>query len=395
MGGVRAAAEERLQRIAAAQQLLASTSRQLGPAVDLATTVQTVLSAMRELVAFRGGSICLVEHGHVRVAAADPPVSPEVQALRLPVGSGLVGRAVADAATVWSPDLDRDERVDPDVRRLGSNAGMVSFLAVPLVCLGRAIGALQVDSAEPDAFDEIDVMLLEGLAAQAASAIESARYVEEVHRLDGMKHRFMNLISHELRTPLTIAEGMLHVYRQRAGPSADPELDEMLGRSAGAMERLGRLIEELILMSRLAAGAVTATHDPVAARPLLVEVAERSSDPARVHLDCAPDLVWRTDPELLGHVVAALVDNALTYADAARIVARADRFEVRDSGPGLPEDVLVAPGASFERSARNDTTVAGLGLGLALVQALVAELGGDVDIDSSAAGTTVSVLLVA
>ena len=163
----RASAEQRLERIAAAQSLLADTSRQLGPAVDLDSTVKTVLLAMRELVAFRGGSICLVEHDGIRVAASDPPVSPEVQALRLPVGSGLVGRAVEAGRTVSSPDLDADDRVDPEIRRLGSNAGMVSYLAVPLVCLGRTIGVLQVDSPESDAFDEVDVVLLEGLAAQA------------------------------------------------------------------------------------------------------------------------------------------------------------------------------------------------------------------------------------
>ncbi|HEX4902948.1 MAG TPA: GAF domain-containing sensor histidine kinase [Acidimicrobiales bacterium] len=391
MERARASAEQRLERIAAAQSLLADTSRQLGPAVDLDATVKTVLLAMRELVAFRGGSICLVEHDGIRVAASDPPVSPEVQALRLPVGSGLVGRAVEGGRTVSSPDLDADDRVDPEIRRLGSNAGMVSYLAVPLVCLGRTIGVLQVDSPQRDAFDEVDVVLLEGLAAQAASAIESARFIEEMVRLDDLKHRFINMVSHELRTPLTIAAGMLHVYRQRVG--ADPEMDDLLDRSEAAMQRLRRLIEELILMSQLAAGTVLATRDPVAVRPLLEEVARSTSDPDGVQICCDEDLVWRSDRELLAHVVEALVDNALTYAGDAELVAGPTGFEVRDHGPGLPDDVLPAAGATFERSKRNDTTVAGLGLGLSLVQALVAELGGEVVVESSSAGTVVGVRL--
>lgn len=389
----RASPEQRLQRIAAAQAVLAETSRQLGPAVDLDTTVKAVLQAMRALVPFRGGSICLVEHDGIRVAASDPPVSSEVQALRLPIGSGLVGRVVAGGITISSPDLDADDRVDPEVRRLGSNAGMVSYLAVPLVCLGRTIGALQVDSEERDAFDEVDVVLLEGLAAQAASAIESARFIAEMVRLDDLKHQFINLVSHELRTPLTIAAGMLHVYRLQREPPSAPELDDLLDRSESAMHRLGRLIEELILMSQLAAGVVVASRDPVSARSLLTEVAEAASDPARVRMEADEDLVWRTDRELLGHAVGALVDNALTYAGDAEVVAREGGLEVRDRGPGLPDDVLARTGSAFERSVRNDTTVAGLGLGLSLVQALVAELGGDVDIDTSPEGTTVSVRL--
>jgi len=387
----RASAEQRLERIAAAQGLLAETSRQLGPAVDLQTTVKTVLLAMRELVSFRGGSICLVEHDGIRVAASDPPVSPEVQELRLPVGTGLAGRAVAEGTTVSSPDLDADDRVDPEIRRLGSNAGMVSYLAVPLVCLGRTIGVLQVDSGQRAAFDDVDVVLLEGLAAQAASAIESARFIEEMVRLDDLKHRFINMVSHELRTPLTIAAGMLHVYRQQV--TAAPELDDLLDRSEAAMQRLRRLIEELILMSQLAAGVVLATRDPIAVRPLLDEVIRTASHPDRVRVTCDDELVWRSDRELLVHVVEALVDNALTYAGDAEVVAGPTGFEVRDHGPGLPDDVLVGSGVTFERSARNDTTVAGLGLGLSLVQALVAELGGDVAVASSSAGTVVDVRL--
>lgn len=391
MPGPPPSAEQRLQRIAAAQRLLADASRSLGPALDLQTTVKSVLAVMSELVEFRGGSICLVEHDVVRIVAADPPVSDEVMDLRLPVGSGIVGRAVEGERTLYSPDLDADDRVDPEIRRLGSNAGMVSYLAVPLVCLGRTIGVLQVDSAEADAFDDIDVMLLEGLAAQTASAIESARYIEEMTRLDGLKHAFINLVSHELRTPLTIATGMLHVYRQRQPPPAEAE--ELLDRSEAALARLGRLIDELLLMSQLTAGDLIVHRDPVRLRDLLDEAAGRADDPSKVAVDCPPELTVASDRRLLGRIVDALVENALAYAGDAEIVAGLDVIEVRDHGPGLPADVLGRAGETFARSAHNATTVAGLGLGLSLVRALVAELDGSVTIDSSSDGTTVRVEL--
>jgi signal transduction histidine kinase len=386
-------AEERLERIAAAQGLLADAGRSLGPAIDLETTVSTVLQVMRKLVTFRGGSICLVEHDLVRVAASDPPVSEEVLALRLPVGSGIVGRAVAEKATLYSPDLDRDERVDPEVRRLGSNAGMVSYLAVPLVCLGRTVGVLQVDSADRDAFDDIDVMLLEGLAAQTANAIESARYIEEMTRLDALKHGFINLVSHELRTPLTIAAGMLHMYRELNEAPTTPELEDMLDRSESAMARLRRLIEELIVMSQLAAGDLTVAHDPVRICDLVTEVVNTLPDPSGVTIDCQPDLVLVTDGRLLSRILEALVENAVTYAGSAEVVAGAGAIEVRDQGPGLPADVLDREGETFARSVRNPTTVAGLGLGLSMARALVSELDGELRIDTSPAGTTVRIEL--
>src|SRR5437660_317918 len=129
------------------------------------------------------GSILLVEDGQLYVAASDPDVDEAVANLRIPVGTGLAGRAVADSRTVYSPDLDNDDRVDPVVRNTGSNKEIKSFLVVPLVCLGESIGAIEVDSASPEAFDDVDRTVLEGLATQMAGAIESARRYEEMLEL--------------------------------------------------------------------------------------------------------------------------------------------------------------------------------------------------------------------
>src|SRR6188768_3932418 len=85
----------RLERILDAHALLAKVAADLGPDLDVDEVLASVLSAMRKLVDFRGGSVQLIEEGHLYVAASDPPVSPEVAALRVKVGEGLSGRVVA------------------------------------------------------------------------------------------------------------------------------------------------------------------------------------------------------------------------------------------------------------------------------------------------------------
>src|SRR5437763_11168946 len=151
---------------------------------------------MRSLVDFRGGTIQLIDDdGLIYVAAADPAVSPEVAAARLPVGSGLGGRVVATGRPVYSVDLDHDPRVDQSLRKLGSNSGMCSYLAVPLVVLGRVIGLMQVDAHQKEAFDPDDVHVLEGLAIQVAGAIESARRHEAIIELERMKSDFIARVS--------------------------------------------------------------------------------------------------------------------------------------------------------------------------------------------------------
>src|SRR3954468_18943209 len=85
-------AEERLESLLALQSLLGRVSRELGVATELQPVLATVLAAMRSLVEFRGGSVCLVENGEIRMAAADPPATPDVMDARMAVGEGLAGR---------------------------------------------------------------------------------------------------------------------------------------------------------------------------------------------------------------------------------------------------------------------------------------------------------------
>ena len=209
VGGEELERIERLSRLLGLQTLLAHVAREIGPALELQAVLHAVLRAMRSLMDFRGASILLVEDRQLYVAAADPEVDEAVANLRIPLGTGLAGRAVAEGHTVYSPDLDHDDRVDPVVRNTGSNKEIASFLVVPLVCLGEAIGAIEVDSTSRDAFDDVDRTVLEGLATQMAGAIESARRYEEMLDLERQKNDFIGRISHELRTPLTIMTGFV------------------------------------------------------------------------------------------------------------------------------------------------------------------------------------------
>src|SRR5262245_57717804 len=87
-------AEARLARILDAQSVLARVTASLGPDLDLDEVLSTVLTGMRKLVDFKGGTVQLVDDRGVYIAAADPPVSPEMSALRVRVGEGISGRVV-------------------------------------------------------------------------------------------------------------------------------------------------------------------------------------------------------------------------------------------------------------------------------------------------------------
>jgi signal transduction histidine kinase len=374
---------ERLSRLLGLQSLLAHVAREIGPALELQAVLQAVLRAMRSLMDFRGGAVLLVKEGQVYVAASDPPVDDEVAALRIPVWTGLAGRAVAEGRTVYSPDLDDDDRLEMELRRTGSNAEMRSFLAVPLVCLGEAIGVLEVDSTQRNAFDDVDRTVLEGLATQMAGAIESARRYEQMLELERLKNDFIGRISHELRTPLTIMAGFVGTLLLHDADFGPDDRKAMLERTKVAIGRLSGLIDELLTAASFEAGMAEAQLESVEIGPILDEVRSEAVDPERVRVTYPPGRREQTDPKLLKQALNLLVDNAMKYGGNAELTARPGEITVRDHGPGVPADL---GDRVFDRFVRGHTSTPGMGLGLPLVRSLVSAMGGTVELMPPADG---------
>ena len=381
-------AEERLARLLDLQTLLARVAREIGPALELQGVLSTVLTSMRSLVDFRGGTIQLIDERGVYIAAADPPASDEVLASRVPVGTGLSGRVISTGQTIYSGDLPNDPRADPKQARKGSNAPTRSYLAVPLVVLGSTIGVLQIDSNEVDAFDDDDIAVLEGLAVQVAGSIESARRREDLIEVERMKADFIARISHELRTPLTVIGGFTDTLLLHADRIPAEQQHEVLGRIKTSVGRLSSLIEEILTVSSLDAGMTRVRPEDVDLSALLADIAHLSIDESRVTLECDGTQRMVTDPVILRHLVNQLVDNALKYGgDAVVSCGRGDdgRMEiaVRDHGPGIEESERQRV---FERFYRGNHTGAGMGLGLPVVRQLAASLDATISLDDAPGG---------
>ena len=382
-------AEARLARILDAQAVLALVAATLGPDLDIDEVLSSVLTAMRKIVDFKGGAVQLVDKRGVYIAASDPPVTPEMASLRVRLGEGISGRVVASGRPLWSGDIKRDERVSAAMRAVGSNFETHSYLAVPLVCLGETIGALQIDSKEVDAFDADDVTLLEGLAAQVAGVIESARRYALVMELERLKSDFISRVSHELRTPITIIDGFVMTMLDHGEHLDDEQRRDILRRCRTASARLSRLIEELITLARLETGVIQSQPTPTKMKKLLDDVALAATDPSLVRVEAPDDLILTIDPELTRRALGFLVDNAAKYGNEATIVITEDgAIEVLDRGPGIADDVKESVFELFTRG-RATTDIPGLGLGLPMARTLVAAMGGEMTIDDRPDGGTV------
>lgn len=201
-------------------------------------------------------------------------------------------------------------------------------------------------------------------------------------------------IAHELRTPLTVIQGNLRAMLDEVYPLTREEVARIYEASLG----LGRLVDDLRVLSLAEAGRLDLHVQPVAVGPLLKREAALFADLAagqgvRLQVE-APDTLPRVlaDPERLAQVLHNLLSNALRYTPAGgRITLRATagssgsvRLEVEDTGAGIaPEDLPHI----FERFYRADRGRArengGSGLGLTIAHQLVRLQGGTMGVESA------------
>jgi signal transduction histidine kinase len=224
---------------------------------------------------------------------------------------------------------------------------------------------------------------------QAMRVVE--RLADERASLLERQERFLHDASHELRTPVTIARGHLEVLQRLRGAASevDVALDEL--------HRIERIVERLLLLAKADQPDFLAARD-IDVEHFLEEVFMRWSEvaPRTWRLGSLPRGSLRADPEALRNALDALLENAVKYTEAGDTIelraqgrGRALAIDVVDEGSGIAPDAL---GRIFDRFARADAARSraqgGVGLGLAIVDAIVKAHGGRCTVTTSDVGST-------
>ncbi len=260
---------------------------------------------------------------------------------------------------------------------------------------GRVLGGLFFGHPEPGEFLPEHEPLVEGLAAQAAVALDNARLYREAQAAIALRDEFLSVASHELKTPLTPLTLRLEQLAGRAEAQAQlpgPEVSQLVLVIRRQVQRLSRLVTDLLDVSRITSGKLRVEREQVDLREVVREavarvepVIERTGGKISVQ---APDpVVGQWDPARLEQVVVNLLDNALKYGDGkpVAVTVRADggqaHLTVVDEGIGIPEDRVGRVFERFERAV-SERNYGGLGLGLFIVREIVVAHGGEVTVDS-------------
>jgi signal transduction histidine kinase len=294
-------------------------------------------------------------------------------------------------ATHPASDLDRGP-LDLD-----AEAALGGTAVLALDSRAHVLGRLVAHTASGEPFTTADEAILDIAASQIAGALERAQLFAEVMELERLKSDFIARVSHELRTPITIINGFLETLIAHDERLDAEQRVHMLERSRAASARLGDLIEELLILSRIEGGVLTPQPERLLVRDVLAAVRSGAAEPDQVLIDGPTEHPIVTDPALLTRALGLLVDNALKYGGTAELTVEltAGRclIEVRDRGPGFPDDIRTTAFEMFTRSAASSTTP-GLGVGLAIARTLIEVLDGTIAIeDHPGSGALVRVSL--
>lgn len=346
--------------------------------------------------------------GDLTVVAVDGAAGPALRpGLRIPAGTGTVGRALTEQRSVSTPDFTRDPAilVTPALLAVVGEAPYRSVLATPLVAHGRNIGALALGDQTGRTFSEAEVRLVETLAAQAAVALENARLFQDAEaarvtaeEANRAKDEFLATVSHELRTPLNAILGW---SRMLATGHLDAGTRE---RALAALQRnavaQAQLVDDLLDMSRITAGKLrldirVADLAPVVEAALDVVRPAAAAKGVNLHaaIDPHPGPV-SGDPDRLQQIVWNLLTNAIKFTPPGGHVRLALRragphveVEVSDTGRGISAELLPLLFERFRQADSSSTRAhGGLGIGLALVRHLTELHGGTVHAASPGPG---------
>jgi signal transduction histidine kinase len=415
------AAEAQLRRHAEEQEILNVLARELREDLD---TGQILRRAVRSIGLAADVDRCLVRLagrggiGPIIEQWAQPSVSPLEDGLLLSTRlEQLCLDSTRTADGLWIDDVTDDPRLDAaEAAHVLETLGSCSYAGVPMWVGNHLVGWLvlhAVDHARPwtrrqrviagGVARDLGTALLQAQAFQEKS--EAVRHLEQVNRV---KSEFVSTVSHELRTPLTSITGYVELLTDDtygALSEKQRQVLEVVARNGG---RLLSLVEDLLTLSQVDAGAMRTAHAPVDLAEVVAPLREHLApmlDGRDLVLDVAPAAAVTGlvgDVDQLRRMLMNLVTNAVKFTpDPGRVsvttVAEPDAVElvVVDTGYGIaPEDLPRVFERFYRTSTAAELAIQGPGLGLAVVQEIVEEHRGAIDVVSTPGeGTRVTVRL--
>ncbi len=324
----------------------------------------------------------------------------------LMTGEGIIGQVIATgfpSLTTNIPTLGEETGYRVGTSQHANPMKLASLLILPLRTRREMLGALVIAANDPArAMSDTKLPLAEVLAERAALAIENAKlYTEQVEArrkvedLSRLKDEFLSIASHELRTPVTSIKGYTQLAKTLIRENDLATSEEYLDVALDQIDRMSRLILELLDVSRIETGRLQIRREPITWPVFVRDVVHRhhtafSDRHFDVKISGDSGRIVNGDRDRLEQVLGNLLDNAVKYSPdgsdiAVEVDDRGDNVitAVCDRGMGIPADEINQVFERFHRGRHvSSTNYGGLGLGLYITKQIVERHGGQIWVES-------------
>ncbi len=413
--------EERLaeveDRLSASEELFAIINKFAVDIMDFQTSSELMWHVAREVVGNMGFHDCVIyltdPLGHyLRQVAAIGAKNPEgddiLNSLRIRIGDGVTGKVAQTGRPIIIDDLSKEPSYIPDLEPA------LSEICVPMIIDNKVVGVIDSEETRAGVFTERHLDVLSTIAAMASGKLKLIREAEQAQlrnrelertrqRLERarqqaesanrVKNAFLATLSHELRTPMN---GVIGMGELLAHTELDEKQRKFITVLLSSAKSLTGLVDDLLDISMIEAGELRLCLAPLDLTEMASSMvsAFEATDIARritLTLNCDPDLDgnWYGDEKRIRQVLSNLVNNAVKFTDEGEVtVTLRDlddhvRFEVQDTGPGVPEGQLKAIFDRFQQVEEHESRRhGGVGIGLNICRQLVTAMRGRIGVES-------------
>lgn len=281
----------------------------------------------------------------------------------------------------------------------------------PLVTANDEIGVMGMRVTSRTEMDTDTGRLLSGIADQAALILERLKVeqIAEKHLIQAEREKLRSMllssVSHDLKTPLASVIGSLSVYRSMRKNLSAEHCETLISTALEEAQRLDSFITNILDMTRLESGQIEMKEEWMNPARLVGDVTRRLRERLGRHeVICEGDsdgMEVSMDVMMTGQVLQNLLDNAMKYTPPGTKIMvswnmdeEGFRLSVRDQGAGIPEDQLEKVFDKYARLKRQDSQVAGTGLGLAVARAVMRAQGGEIVASNHSEGGAIFTLLL-
>jgi signal transduction histidine kinase len=340
--------------------------------------------------------------------------------VRRKLSTGITGTIFKTGERLVFEDFQNDVRVKHLNSRNMRSLGFASAAGFPIKAKEKVIGVLHLANKARRHFSPDELKLIESIAQEIGVAAENARLFEQVNQktaelgqmneelqeANRAKDEFLSVMSHELRTPLNVITGYAEVLSQGILGEIQREQLHAVKTISYQSKELLRMINEILQVGSIEAGKVTARCEEVNISEFLIDVQSGYEILAKKEIPLYWNIpstlpIVHTDREKLKHVLQNLINNAIKFTDhgsvavSVRYSAEAMEFQVKDTGIGIPKELLPSIFQMFRQLDSSSTrSYGGSGVGLYIVKKFVELLNGTIEADSVLGeGSTFTVML--